>query len=154
MFNLPFWIFMCISVILAILAFCFRKPEFIDIQVIIMVIAVSMSLDMLFCKQLCLYHYVSMENRGWYSFWANTVMVPSTAVVFIKFAPPEGIKAALYIVMWAIACTLLELFVLKPLGIIEYLKWEPFPHSTIGYIITMIWEYIYYRILKKYFKHS
>ncbi len=152
MFYLPFWIFILISAVLAISAFCLHKPGFIDVQIIIMVIAVSMSLDMLFCKHLCLYHYVDIKYRGWYSFWANSIAAPSLAVIFIKFIPKGKIKIALYIFIWSICCTLLELFILKPLGIIEYLLWKPFPHSTIGYIVALTWEYAYFRILQKHVK--
>lgn len=149
MFHKPFWTFLLISVLLALYAFRARKFKLIDVQVIFMVIAVSMSLDMLLCKQYNLYNYVNETNKGWYSFWANFVMVPSLAIVYIKFIPSRPGKLSLYILLWSIGCTLLELFVLKPAEIIFYHGWNPFPHSFIGYVVVLIWECVYYRLLEK-----
>lgn len=147
-FFLPFWILIICSFMLALIAMIIRKPNFIDILIIIMVIAVSMSLDMLFCKQFELYYYVDINNRGWYSFWANFVMTPAFAIAFIKFIPIGKRRIAIYIIMFSVACTLIEMFIIMPAGIVIYNEWKPFPHSTIGYIIVLTWEVIYYKILK------
>lgn len=70
MFFIPFWIYVAVVVILALMTISIRRLTFVDIQVMIMVIAASMSCDMLFCKQFKLYHYVGMQMQyiGWYSF--------------------------------------------------------------------------------------
>lgn len=152
MFHIPFWIFLGITFIIFLVAISIHKLNFIDIQIIIMVIAVTMSLDMLFCKQLSLYNYVNVEYRGWYSFWANFIITPAFAIIFIKFIPNGRRKITFYILMWSIFCTLLELYVLRPTGIVHYSVWEPFPFSTIGYVLVLVWEYAYFRILENQLK--
>lgn len=152
MFYIPFWIYFTVVVILAGVTIHFRKLRFIDIQIIIMVIAAAMTLDMLFCKYLELYSYVSVQHKGWYSLWANLVICPAIGLIFIKFVPSDRLKVTFYIVFWVIALTLFELFVTKPFGIVIYPKWHIFPWSTIGYIIVLIWEYAYFKILKKHIK--
>lgn len=156
MFYIPFWIFFAASVILAGATISIRKLKFIDIQVMIMVAAVSMSCDMIFCKQLKLYHYVDMTLKyiGWYSFWANLIICPAIGLAFIKFIPSRTKIVALYIVIWSVMLTLLELFILKPYGILHYPSWRIIPWSTIGYVITLIWEYVYYRLLLKYYRYK
>ena len=147
MFYIPFWIFIAIVVILAGAAISVRKPRFIDIQIMIMVIAVAMSCDMLLCKQFKLYNYVSTEYRGWYSFWANFVACPAIGLIFIKFIPTLKIRVALYIVTWSIVLTLFELYILKPSGILYTHGWHTIPWSPIGYCLALILEYTYFKIL-------
>lgn len=154
MWHGPFWIFLAISLLLAGLSLAIRKPRFIDIQLFIMIIAFAMSCDMLFCKQLELYNYVSVEYKGWYSFWANFIIVPSLGIVFIKFAPNNLKGISLYIILWAIAFTLFELYVAAPTGILHYPKWKVFPYSTVGYILSFIMEYLYYKLLIKHDKSN
>ncbi len=149
MFNKPFWIFLLASFILAAYSFRIRKFKFTDIQIIFMVIAVCMSLDMILCKQFNLYTYVDTDYRGWYSFLANLIIAPSLAIIFIKFVPAGRGKIILYIISWSICCTLMELFILKPAEIVYYHGWKPFPHSLFGYIAVLSWEYVYFKILEK-----
>lgn len=149
MFYIPFWIFFAASVILAGATISIRKLKFIDIQVMIMVAAVSMSCDMIFCKQFKLYHYVDMRYVGWYSFWANLIICPAIGLTFIKFILPRTKMVALYIGIWSVMLTLFELYILKPSGILHYPGWHIIPWSTIGYVIVFTWEYVYYKILEK-----
>ena len=151
MFYIPFWIFFAVSIILAVVTISIRKLQFIDVQIMIMIIAVTMSCDMIFCKQLKLYHYVDMQLQyiGWYSFWANFIICPAFGLVFIKFIPSTLRKVALYIATWTAVLTLFELYIAKPYSIVHYPVWRIIPWSTIGYILVLTWEYIYYKILKK-----
>ncbi|OGO78140.1 MAG: hypothetical protein A2Y23_11360 [Clostridiales bacterium GWB2_37_7] len=150
MWYVPFWIFLATSLILAGAAIAIRKLRFIDIQIMIMIVALAMSCDMLFCKQYRLYNYVSVEYRGWYSFWANLIIIPALGLVFIKFAPKSLKGVTVYIALWAIMFTLFEIFIAEPFGILFYPKWKVFPYSTIGYVLALFGVYIYSRILLKY----
>ncbi|MDF2840845.1 MAG: hypothetical protein K0Q99_1617 [Clostridia bacterium] len=149
MWYIPFWIFLVTSLMLAGISVIIKKFRFVDIQIIIMVIALTMSCDMLFCKQYDLYHYVSAEYQGWYSFWANFIIIPSLGVVFIKFIPKSLKGVAVYIVVWTIVFTLFEIYIASPTGILVYNKWLVFPYSTIGYILAFTLVYAYSRILLK-----
>lgn len=149
MFYIPFWIYAAAAAMMAAVAIRLRGLRFIDIQIMLMVIAAAMSMDMLFCKTLGLYTYVSEEYQGWYSFWANLLICPLLGLTFIKFAPSGLLKVAFYIVFWVLVFTLFELFIAKPFGILLYPKWRIFPWSTIGYVVVLTWEYIYFKILKK-----
>lgn len=148
----PFWTLFTVALILAGISAATRKLRFVDIQIIMVIIALAMSCDMLFCKQYELYHYVNREYKGWYSFWANLVIVPSLGLVFIKFVPKSLLGATAYIAAWTVASTLFELFVTKPLGILVYSGWNIFPHSTIGYILTFTFVNFYYKKLLKHCK--
>jgi len=149
MFYIPFWLYLIITVILAGFTISVRKLRFIDIQIIIMVIAVSMSCDMLLCKQFGLYNYVSEEYRGWYSFWANFVACPAFGLIFAKFIPSRRERAVLYIIMWVAFFTLFEAFILIPYGILYNHGWHTIPDSLIGYILALTLEYTYFRLLVK-----
>ena len=151
MFYVPFWIYMGITVLLAGITIYLRKFTFIDLQVIIMIIAVSMCCDMLFCKQYKLYHYVDMTMKyvGWYSFWANVIAVPALGYIFIKFLPSSKKRVWFYMLAWAVAFTLLEIFILKPSGILHTSSWHTMPWSPIGYFLALVLEYIYFLQLKK-----
>lgn len=148
MFQLQFWIFLVITVSLALLS-TRKKFTFIDFQIIIMIIAITMSLDMIFCKQLDLYHYVNADYKGWYSFWANFIIAPSLGIVFIKFVPKSLRNIVLYILIWSVLLTALELFILNPANIVINHGWRPFPYSLIGYILCFMIECIYFESLKK-----
>lgn len=150
MWYMPFWIFLAITVALACISAAVRGFTFLDTQLMIMIVALAMSCDMLFCKQFHMYAYVSQDFRGWYSFWANMVIVPSLGLVFIKFAPKSTKGVALYIAVWSITFTWFEIFIAEPYGIISYPTWRVFPYSTIGYVITLGWAYFYYQLLKRY----
>lgn len=149
MFYTSFWIYIAVVVILAGATINVRKLRFIDIQVMIMVIAVAMSCDMLFCKQFKLYYYVSTEYKGWYSFWANFVACPAIGLIFLKFIPSLKLRVVLYIVTWSAVFTLFELYVLKPYGILHTPSWNTILYSPIGYFLVLTLEYTYFKILKK-----
>jgi hypothetical protein len=149
MWDVPFWIFFAIALILAGISIAIHKLRFIDIQIMIMIAALTMSCDMLFCKQYNLYNYVSVEYRGWYSFWANLIIIPALGLIFIKFVPKIFKGIAVYILGWTVAFTLFELYIVEPYGILLYHGWRVFPYSTVGYILAFTWEYIYYRMLLK-----
>ena len=154
MFYIPFWIYIAVVVAFAWAAIKVRKIRFIDIQVMIIVLAVSMSCDMLFCKQFGLYHYVSVEYRGWYSFWANLVACPALGLIYIKFLPSKFKGIALYIIAWSISFTIIELYILKPNGILETSAWRTIPWSPIGFVLALALETIYYKFLvKSYYSH-
>lgn len=155
MFYTPFWIFFAVVVILAGATINVHKLRFIDVQIMIMVAAVAMSCDMLFCKQFKLYHYVDIQLQyiGWYSFWANLVICPAIGLIFIKFVPHTMRGGALYIAAWSVALTMFELYIAKPYGILHYPGWHIIPWSTVGYIIVFTWEYVYFKIVEKRLKY-
>ena len=143
--------FIAATIVLAGAAVSVRKPRFTDLQVVIMVIALAMSCDMIFCKQLKMYHYVDMSLKyiGWYSFWANFIAAPALGLVFIKFIPSKVIRITFYILIWSIVLTFLESYVLKPLGILYTPVWRTVPWSLIGYFIVLVLESAYFRILER-----
>lgn len=152
MFYIPFWLFFATAVMLAGLTIYIRKLRFIDIQIMTMIVALSMTLDMIFRKHLLLYSYVAIQYKGWYSFWANFIICPAVGLIFIKFVPSKWLLVVFYTIFWSVALTLFELFITKPFGIVLYPKWQIFPWSTIGYIIVLIWEILYLKILKKHLR--
>lgn len=149
MWDIRFWTLFAIVVCIAIVVIIFRKLRFIDIQIMILVAAISMSCDMLFCKQYNMYRYISADYRGWYSFWANLIIIPVWGFVFIKFVPKSNKGASTYIIVYTIISTLIELFVIKPSGIVIYQTWQIVPFSIVGYFLVLTLTYAYYRIMLK-----
>lgn len=154
MWDIRFWIFFMVVLLLTGVVIYIRKLSFIDVQVLIMIAALVMSCDMLFCKQFHLYSYISVEYRGWYSFWVNLLVIPLLGLSFIKFLPKRTKRVALYIITWTIIGTSFELFIAKPLGIVLYPKWNILLYSPPGYILVFSWVYIYYRLLLKSYKDT
>jgi hypothetical protein len=154
MWDIRFWILFAVILVTAGVVAAIKKLKFIDIQLMLMIAAFALSCDMIFCKQYSLYHYISTDYEGWYSYWANFFIVPAWGFLFIKFVPKGNTKAAVYIVMWTAASTLFELLVVKPLGIVQYHGWRIISYSTIGYFFFLIWIYVYNSILLKHCKSS
>lgn len=149
MFYVPFWTMVAVSFVMAIIGVAKHKLTFIDSLVIIMVIALSMSSDMLFCKQFDLYYIVSQDNRGWYSFWSCLLVFPSLAIAFLKFAPRSRFAVMLYVAFCSIALTLFEIFIVVPYRITMYPKWKIIPWSPIVYLLAFSLIYVYHRYLEK-----
>lgn len=147
MWDIRFWTFFAAVVSIAVVVIAFRKLRLIDFQIMILVAAITMSCDMLFCKQYNMYHYISVEYKGWYSFWGNLIILPIWALVFIKFLPKSLIRVAGYIILWTVISTMIELFIIKPFGIVVYSKWKIHFYSPIGYFLVLLFVYVYYRIL-------
>jgi hypothetical protein len=153
MWDIRFWIFFILAIVITGVIAAIKKIRFIDVQLVIMVAALALSCDMLLCKQFNLYHYIDPEFRGWYSFWANLFIVPAWGFLFIKFVPKknDNIKGtAVYIIAWTIASTLFELFVVRPLGIVIYNGWNVILYSSTGYFVVLTWIYVYYRLMLRY----
>ena len=149
MWNIHFWTFFATILILEGVVVAVHKLRFIDVQIMIMIAALAMSCDMLFCKQYKLYSFVSVEYKGWYSFWANLFILPAWGLAFIKFVPKSIKGVAMHIAVWTVISTMFELFIAKPLGIVLYVRWRIIPYSPIGYILVLTFVYVYYRILLK-----
>lgn len=150
MFYAPFWIMIAVFVIMAIVTIIIRGFSFIDLQVIVMIIAISLFFDMIFCKWLEYYSYVvTYQLKAFYSLIFCVIGYPAIGLIFLKFLPSSRKGVILSIVLWATALTLTELFFAKPFGIVHYVKWNIIPDSPIVYIICFVWEYGYYIILKK-----
>lgn len=147
MWDIRFWTFIATVVSIAAIVIAFRKLRLIDIQIMILVAAITMSCDMIFCKQYNMYHYISVEYRGWYSFWGNLIILPVWGLVFIKLLPKSFKSVTGYILLWTVISTMIELFIIKPLGIVVYSKWNILFHSPIGYFLVLLFVYVYYRIL-------
>lgn len=148
-FYPPFWILLILLVALAVLSVRFQKLYFIDIQIFFMTATLGFAADMLLCKQFKQYFFVSQEYKGWYSFWACIAMNPAIGLIYINLLPKKKILLPFYIGIWTLALTLLEVYIAVPFGIIHYPRWRIFPWSPIVYISTFIWEYIYFKWLKK-----
>lgn len=149
MFYVPFWSMVAVVFVMALIGVAKHKLTFIDSLVIVMVIALSMSSDMLLCKQFDFYYVVSQEYRAWYSFWACLLVFPSLSIAFIKFVP-RSIKAViLYVVFCSFALTLFEIFIVVPYRISVYPKWQIIPWSPIVYLLAFTLIYVYHQYLEK-----
>lgn len=149
MFYVPFWTMVAVFLVMALIGVAKHKLTFIDSLVIVMVIALSMSSDMLFCKQFDLYYIVSQENRAWYSFWSCIFVFPSLAIAFLKFAPRSRYAVMLYVAFWSFALTLFEIFIVVPYRISMYPKWQIIPWSPIVYLLAFTLIYVYHQYLEK-----
>ena len=149
MFYIPYWTMVAVFMVMAAVAISIRKITFIDCLVIVMVIALSMGSDMLLCKQFSMYYIVSVENRGWYSFWSCLLVFPSLAITFLKFAPRSNYAVAFYVAFWAFALTLFEIFIVVPYKISLYPNWKIIPWSPIVYLVAFIIIYAYHKFLEK-----
>ncbi len=146
---IPFWVFTGLLVILAITAAFIYKVGFIDIQAMILVIAAGFILDMVLSNLLGLFYWVSIEHQLFYSMWACLLIYPSTAFLYLKLLPVRIGRSIIYTLLFTLLLTLLELFILKPLQIVQYPIWRITPWSPIGYIFVLICVQFYYRLVIK-----
>ena len=144
-----YWTLIVITMLIAIITIYFRKFRFIDFQYIVMAWAVGFALDMLFCKWLGLYSWVSKMHKGFYSFWVCLLFYPAVAIIFLKFRPLRTMWITIYIAFCSIAFTIFELGITRPLGIVKYAKWHILPWSPLGYIIVLTILLAYYKIVEK-----
>jgi len=149
LFYVPYWTMVVVFFVMALVALSIHKITFIDGLVIVMVIALSMGSDMLLCKQFSMYYIVSVENKGWYSFWSCLLVFPSLAITFLKFAPRSRYAVALYAAFWAFTLTLFEIFIVVPYRISMYPKWKIIPWSPIVYLLAFTLIYVYHKYLEK-----
>ncbi len=149
MFYLPYWIMVAVFIAMVVVAISIHKINFIDSLVIVMVIALSMASDMLLCKQFSMYSIVSVQYKGWYSFWSGILVFPSLAITFLKFAPRSRYAVMLYITFWAFILTLFEIFIVVPYRISLYPKWIIIPWSPIVYLLAFTLIYVYHKFLEK-----
>jgi len=149
MFYLPFWILIAVFLLLALITIKIKGFTVIDYHLIIMIIVISFFLDMVFCKWLGYYAYVVTHDlKAFYSLIFCVIGYPALGLIFIKFAPSTKLKLALYILGHTAALTILEIIV-KPLKIIIYNEWKIIPYSPLIYLLSYIWIYFYYQVLKK-----
>lgn len=149
MFYAPYWTMVAVFIVMALAAVSIHQATFIDGLVIVMVIALALSSDMLFCKQFHMYYIVSVQYRGWYSLWSGLLVFPSLAISFLKFAPRSKFAVMLYIAFWSFALTLFEIFIVVPYKISVYPKWRIIPWSPIVYILAFTLIYVYHKFLIK-----
>ena len=153
MFYIPFWILMAVFVLMALVAIFLRGFNFIDFQVIVMIIAISLTFDMVMCKWLNQYYsYVVTDTlKAFYSLIFCLIGYPAIGITYLKFLPASWGKVLLYIVVWVAGLTILEILT-KPLGIVIYKTWKIIPYSPIIYVLSFAWEYGYYKVLQKHMR--
>lgn len=150
MFYAPFWILMSAFAIMAIVTIIIKGFHFVDFLTLVMVVAVSLIFDMIFCKWLQYYSYVVTTTlKAFYSLMFCLIGYPAIGITFLKFLPSSRRKIALYIAFWITLLTLIEIYFTRPYGIVIYPKWHIIPYSPIIYLISLTWEYGYYKILHK-----
>jgi len=149
LFYIPYWTMVAVFIVIALVAISIHKITFIDSLVIVMVIALSMGSDMLLCKQFHMYYIVSIDYRGWYSFWSGILVFPSLAITFLKFVPRSNYAVAFYVTLWTFALTLFEIFIVVPYRISVYPKWQIIPWSPITYLVAFTVIYFYHKFLEK-----
>lgn len=140
---------MAIFIIMAAVAIIMRGFHFIDLQVVIAIVAVSLFIDMIFCKWLEYYAYVvTDQTKAFYSLIFCIIGYPAIGITFLKFIPQTWGRITLYIVIWTTALTLLEILFAKPYGVVLYAKWHIIPLSPTFYVLLFAWLYGYYKILR------
>ena len=149
MFYVPYWTMVAVFIVMALAAISIHKITFIDSLVIVMVIALSMSSDMLLCKQFSMYYIVSVPYKGWYSFWSGLLVFPSLAITYLKFVPRSRYAVMLYVAFWTFSLTLFEILIVVPYRISVYPKWRIIPWSPIVYLLAFTLIYVYHKFLKK-----
>jgi len=149
LFYVPYWTMVAVFFVMAVASVAKHKLTFVDGLVVIMVIALSMSSDMLLCKQFSMYYIVSVPYRGWYSFWSGILVFPSLAIAFLKFAPRSRYSVMLYIAFWSTALTLFEILIVVPYRISVYPKWKVIPYSPIVYLLAFSLIYGYDKFLER-----
>jgi hypothetical protein len=153
MFNPPFWILIAVMAGMALVAVRLRGFSFIDSQVVIASLAVALFFDMVFCKWLQYYAYVvTTPLKAFYSLIFCVIGYPAIGLVFIKFLPTTRKGVALSIAIWSAVLTLTEIFIAKPYGIVIYNQWNILPDSPIIYVISLTWEYGYFKVLQRRWK--
>jgi hypothetical protein len=150
MFHAPFWILIVGFLIMMAVTIKIKGFSFIDLQLFTMITAVSFFFDMIFCKWLLYYAYVTIDDiKAFYSLIFCIIGYPALGLTFVKFIPSSRGKIIIYTLAWSAALTLLELL-LVPYEIVIYIEWKIIPFSPLIYILSFAWTYGYYRILKKY----
>lgn len=150
------FILIIFSIVLAATIILFIKGiNFTDVLVSIFTALLALSFDMIFCKQLATYHYVSYDYIGINSLIVGLLVFPSLWIIFISLKPKNIIDTIFYIVLWSAGLTALEIFIAKPYKIVLYPKWDILPWSPIVYIISFLILIGYKKILenklKKYY---
>lgn len=141
---------MAVFVVFALIVIRIKGFTFIDLQLVVMIIAVSFYFDMIFCKWLNYYAYVvNHDLKAFYSLVFCVIGYPALGIIFIKMIPSSKGKIILYILGNSAALTILELLTV-PLGIVLYDKWRIIPYSPLIYVLSYTWTYYYYQILKQY----
>jgi hypothetical protein len=149
MFYIPFWVLMGVFSVMALVTIKLKGFSFIDLQVIVAIVAISLIFDMVFCKWLQYYSYVvTSQLKAFYSLVFCLIGYPAIGLIFLKFLPSSIGRIVMYIAVWSAALTLLELFI-KSYGIVIYAKWNLIPYSPLIYILSFVWEYGYYKVLEK-----
>lgn len=149
---LGFWIITVIAVLTATVTVWIRQISFADIMAAIMVALLTLSFDMIFCKQLFTYYYVDKKFMGINSLIVGLLVFPSIAVVFNSFSPKGVGQVVIYIGIWTTTLTLLELYIAKPLGIVVYDEWKVIPWSPVVYILSFTWLFVYTKTIESYVK--
>lgn len=154
MFHVPFWILMAIFAFIALMSIKRKGFSFVDYQVMMAVVAVSLMLDMIFCKWFNAYAYVVNEPlRAYYSLIFCLIGYPAIGLFFLKFLPKSKKWIPYYIIASSIGLTLIELLV-EPFGIVLYSTWDIIPHSPVIYLLCYTAEYYYYEKMCKRTNHS
>ncbi len=150
MFYIPFWVLMAFFAVCALVSIKLRGFTFADFQLIVMIVAVSLIIDMVLCKWLDYYSYVTFDKmKAFYSLIFCVIGYPAIGLIFIKFLPSSGVKVVFYILVSSAVLTVIEILV-APFEIILYEKWVIVPWSPLIYILSYTWIYGYYRVLGRY----
>ncbi len=150
---ISFWGYIIISVIIAILIIKYKKIIFADIMTAIMASLLSFSFDMVFCKQLYTYHYITKKYAGINSFLMGLTVFPSISLIFTSYMPRNKKLIPIYVFTWSTFLTIFEILV-RPLGAVVYNEWRIVPYSFILYLLVFSFLIYYRRIMLKYSKNT
>ena len=150
---ISFFTIVTASIFLALLVCRYRKVAFVDGLVAGFASWLSFAFDMIFCKELLAYHYVTIKYAGLNSFIAGMTIFPAITIIFFSFIPKTKNKLILYILAWSVGLTIFELAVV-PLKAVVYPKWRIIPWSLLLYLIVFPILITYRNFLIKHIKTS
>lgn len=93
-----------------------------------------------------LYYYLDPVNSPLYITIASVLIYPVINMLYTLFLPPKRVLS--YTLLWIMGMLLFEWFGVSQ-GIVVFTGWKVIPWSIVTYIVTYLWVYALYQILKK-----
>lgn len=125
----------------------FRKPQFTDLIIYVMTACIAVYFDIILAEFFKVYCYINREKSLFYSTIYATFVYPAINYQYIAFITKWQWSKILYVLLWTVLLTIIEIVIIRPFGIIVYTGWEIIPWSPIIYILTFGWTSIFYEML-------
>lgn len=138
--HIAYWILFSFFLIILIFLITSKKINISDYIIILTQISISKMLDHMLGIAHGFYYYVQPGLIRYYYALFYDIVVYSTGIILFKKLMPKN-KTIKNLLIYNLICiafvTLFELFVIRPLGIIVYVKWRIIPQSLIFYIFFL-----------------